>query len=200
MHFPLFVELGDRPCLVVGGGKVAVRKAAMLRGFGAAVTVVAPTLNGQDARSPMNVAPEVCEELSTALEGSRLLSRAFLDADVEGQALVVAATDDAWLNAHVAALCKARGIPVNVVDDPPNCTFIFPAVFRKGPIVAAVSSGGASPVAAKLVRDKVSRLVTDDFVAAVESQGARRQELKKNYPDPQKRRRVCEEELAKWKD
>ena len=185
MHFPLFVEFGDRPCLVVGGGPVAARKVAMLREFGAAVTVVAP---------------DVCEELSRAVDGSRWLSKAFQDADVEGQTLVVAATDDAELNGRVAALCKARRIPVNVVDDPPNCTFIFPAVFRKGPIVAAVSSGGASPVAAKLVRDKVARLVSDDFVAAVESQGARRQELKLNYPDPQERKRVCEEELAKWKD
>lgn len=113
---------------------------------------------------------------------------------------MVAATDDRALNAHVAELCKARGIPVNVVDDPKNCTFIFPAVFRKGPIVAAVSSGGASPVAAQLVRDKVARLVTDEFAAAVASQGARREELKREYPDPQERKRICEEELAKWKD
>ena len=190
MHFPLLVDIGDRPCLVVGGGKVAARKVAMLREFGAAVTVVAPAPNGQDARSPLNAGGG----------GVHWVRRAFQDDDVEGQTLVVAATDDAELNGRVAALCRARGIPVNVVDDPPNCTFIFPAVVRKGPIVAAVSSGGASPVAAKLVRDKVARLVTDDFVAAVASQGARRQELKKKYPDPQERRRVCEEELAKWKD
>lgn len=182
MHFPLFVELEHRPCLVVGGGKVAVRKAAMLCAFGADVTVVSPEMNGQDVRS------------------LRWLRRGFEERDVEGQTLVVAATDDAVLNRRVAELCRARGIPVNVVDDPANCTFIFPAIFRKGPIVAAVSSGGASPVAAKLVRDKVGRLVPDGFVAAVESQGARREELKGKYPDPQERRRVCEEELAKWKD
>ena len=189
MHFPLFVELGDRPCLVVGGGPVAARKAAMLREFGAAVTVVAPELNGRDVRFPANAdGRDVC-----------WVRRAFEDQDVEGQTLVVAATDDGELNGRVAALCRARGIPVNVVDDPKNCTFIFPAVFRKGPIVAAVSSGGASPVAAKLLRDKVARLVPDDFAAAVASQGARRRELKLNYPDPQVRKRVCEEELAKWK-
>lgn len=179
MHFPMFVELEAKPCLVVGGGEIAVRKAAVLRSFGAEVTVVAPEMNGRDAR---------------------WVRRRFEDRDVEGQTLVVAATDDVALNRHVSELCKARGIPVNVVDDPKNCTFVFPAIFRKGPIVAAVSSGGASPVAAKLVRDRIGRLVTDEFAAAVADQGARREELKRKYPDPQERKRICEEELAEWKD
>ena len=179
MHFPMFVELEAKPCLVVGGGEIAVRKAAVLRSFGAEVTVVAPETNGRDAR---------------------WVRRSFEDHDVEGQTLVVAATDDAALNRHVSELCKARGVPVNVVDDPKNCTFVFPAIFRKGPIVAAVSSGGASPVAAKLVRDRIGRLVPDEFAAAVADQGARREELKRKYPDPQERKRICEEELAEWKD
>lgn len=179
MHFPMFVELEAKPCLVVGGGEIAARKAAVLRSFGAEVTVVAPEMNGRDAR---------------------WVRRGFEDRDVEGQTLVVAATDDAALNRHVSELCKARGVPVNVVDDPKNCTFVFPAIFRKGPIVAAVSSGGASPVAAKLVRDRIGRLVPDEFAAAVADQGARREELKRKYPDPQERKRICEEELAEWKD
>ena len=172
MHFPLFIDLESKPCLVVGAGKVAARKVGTLRAFGAEVTTVAP---------------EVC-------------GRGFADADVEGMALVVAATDDRALNRRVADLCKARGIPVNAVDDPANCTFFFPAVFRKGPIVAAVSSGGACPVAAKLVRDKVAGALPDDFVAAVERLGKERENLKRNYPDPQERRRICEEALKRWKD
>lgn len=182
MHFPLFLELEGRPCLVVGGGKVAVRKAAALRSFGAAVTVVAPRID-----------PALEDGTAT------LLRRGFEDADVEGRTLVVAATDEGETNRRVSRLCRARGIPVNVVDDPPNCTFIFPAVFRKGPITAAVSSGGACPVAAKLVRDKVAGLVADDFIAEVERLGAEREELKRRMPDPQVRRRHCEEVLAKWK-
>ena len=189
MHFPMFVELEAKPCLVVGGGEIAARKAAVLRSFGAEVTVVAPEMNGRDARSPMNA-----DERNV-----RWMRRGFEDRDVEEQTLVVAATDDVALNRHVSELCKARGIPVNVVDDPKNCTFVFPAIFRKGPVVAAVSSGGASPVAAKLVRDRIGRLVTDEFAAAVADQGARREELKRKYPDPQERKRICEEELAEWK-
>ena len=172
MPFPLFVDLADKPCLVVGCGSVAARKAKALADFGARVTVVAP---------------ETC-------------GREFADADVEGMTLVVAATDDAAVNRHVAEVCRARGVWVNVADDPANCTFLFPAICRKGPIVAAVSSGGACPVAAKMVRDKVAAALSDDFVAAVGRLGNERENLKRDYPDPQVRRRVCEEALKQWKD
>ena len=172
MHFPLFLDLDGKACLVVGAGNVAARKAEALAAFGARVVQVAPEVSG----------------------------RGFADGDVEGMTLAVAATDDPEVNRRVAELCKAKGIPVNVVDDPANCTFIFPAVFRKDPIVAAVSSGGACPVAAKLVRDRIAGLVPDDFASAVEDLGARREELKRTYPDPRERMRVCEEALAKWKD
>ena len=172
MRFPLFIELENRPCLVVGGGRVAARKAEALAEFGARIVQVAPEVSG----------------------------RGFEDADVEGMALVVAATDDAALNARVSRLCRARGVLVNVVDDPANCTFVFPAICRKGPVVAAVSSGGAAPVAAKLVRDKVAKLLPDDFVAAVERLGEEREDLKRRYPDLAERRRHCEEVLRNWKD
>ena len=170
MHFPLFVDLEDKPCLVVGDGAVARRKREMLAEFGARVTTVAPETTG----------------------------RGFADSDVEGQFLVVAATDDAVLNARVAALCRDRGIPVNVVDDPANCTFVFPAVSRKGPLVAAVSSGGTCPVAAKVARDRMARALPDDFVVAVESLAARREEMKRLYPDVCERRRKYEEALQAW--
>ena len=186
MHFPLYLELKDTPCLVVGSGPVAMRKVRALESFGAQVMVVGGTgagSNGQDARST-----------------GAYVGRDFVDSDVEGMALAVAATDDADVNRHVAELCKAKGIPVNVVDDPANCTFIFPAIARKGPLTVAVSSGGACPVAAKLVRDRIAGLVPDDFASAVEDLGARREELKRTYPDPRERMRVCEEALAKWKD
>lgn len=181
MHFPLMIDLESRPCLVVGGGKVAARKVAALLDFGAAVTVVAPEM-----------LPEI------VATGCRLVQRPFAETDVSGMTLVVSATNDSATNACVAATCKARGIPVNVVDDPPNCTFVFPAIFRKGPILAAVSSGGKCPVAAKIIRDRVAASVSDDFVEAVERLGEAREDLKRRFPDPQDRRRHCEEVLAKW--
>ena len=208
MRFPLFIELENRPCLVVGGGKVAARKAEALAEFGAKVTVVAG-MNGQDARSPGEGAGTDGQDARspgeeafwrTGVPPVHVVRRRFVDGDVEGMALAVAATDDPAVNRRVADLCKAKGIPINVVDDPANCTFVFPAIFRKGPIVVAVSSGGTCPVAAKLVRDRIAGLVPDDFASAVEDLGARREELKRTYPDPRERMRVCEEALAKWKD
>ena len=172
MKFPLFLELDGRPCLVAGGGAVAARKAKALAAFGAKV---------------VQVAPEIC-------------GRGFEEDDVEGMTLVVAATDEPSVNRHVADVCRTKGIPVNVVDDPKNCTFFFPALCRKGPLTVAVSSGGACPVAAKILRDKAARLMEDDFVAEVGRLGHEREELKKRYPDPQARRKHCEEVLSKWKD
>lgn len=182
MHFPLFIDLKDRSCLVVGGGRIAVRKVSALVEFGARVTVVAATVD-----------PAIARETRCAVR-----RRNFEDADLEGQTLVVVATDDSGVNARVSRLCRERGIPVNAVDDPANCTFIFPAWVRRGPLVAAVSSGGACPVAAKLVRDRISGILTDDFTAAVEELGAAREELKRRFPDPEDRRRHCEEKLEKW--
>ena len=133
------------------------------------------------------MAPEVC-------------GRGFSDADVDGMALVVAATDDPAVNARVAGLCRSRGIPVNAVDDPENCTFFFPAVFRRGPITVAVSSGGACPVAAQIVRDKAARVVDEDFAAEVERLGRDRESIKAAHPDPKERMEFFKERLKTWKD
>ncbi|MBP5286122.1 MAG: bifunctional precorrin-2 dehydrogenase/sirohydrochlorin ferrochelatase [Kiritimatiellae bacterium] len=167
MHFPLFVDLAGRECLVVGAGKIAARKAKTLESFGARVKTVAPETAG----------------------------RGFEESDVEGMALVVAATDDHGLNARVSAICRARGIPVNAVDDPANCTFFFPAIARNGPVTAAVSTGGACPAAAAILRDRIAGLMDDGFAAKVEKLGGERERLKKEFPDPEERRRHCEEEL-----
>ena len=172
MYFPLFVNLDARPCLVVGAGPVASRKAAQLAAFGADVRTVSPETSG----------------------------RGFTESDCDGVALAVAATDDASVNARVAAACRARGIPVNVVDDPANCTFVFPAIFAKDPVVVAVSTGGASPVAARVIRDRAAKAIPDALVAKVAALGARREEMKRELPDAGERMRHYEKELEEWKD
>ena len=138
-YFPMFVELEGRPCLIVGGGAVALRKARKLLPYGPCLTVVAQSF-----------VPEL-----EALEGAALCRRAFRPRDVEGQALVVAATGDGALNREIAALCRARRIPVNAVDDKDNCTFLFPALVRRGPLSIGISTGGASPTAAVYVKEKI---------------------------------------------
>lgn len=173
MHFPLFVDLTDKPCLVVGAGPVAARKVRLLADFGARVTVI--------ARENGACSVPIC--------------RPFQDSDIAGHTLVVAATDDAALNVRIASLCRAARIPVNVVDDPANCTFLFPSIAQKGPVVAAVSTGGVCPVATQVLRDRVERLMTDRFCETVARLGAERATLKKEIPNPAERRDRMRKEL-----
>lgn len=151
MNFlPIFVRIKGRPCLVVGGGDVAARKVSLLLSAGAKVRVVAPTL---------------CPALLRAAAESTIehLPRAFDENDLHGCALIVSATDDHKLNQDVSALAQQRNIPVNVVDNPRLCSFIVPSIVDRSPIVVAVSSGGASPVLARLLRARLESLVPASY-------------------------------------
>lgn len=190
-YFPLFIELEEKPCLIVGGGTVALRKAEKLLSYGARLTAVAPVfVPGWDALSgtlpsalPGAPADAPSGLLSGALPGPpsnarsdcvTLLQRTFCPADVDGKTLVIAATNDAAVNAAVAAQCRAARIPVNAVDDPENCTFLFPALVRRGALSVGISTGGASPTAAAYVRRRIGEALPGggawetilDFLAA----------------------------------
>lgn len=142
--FPLFIELEGAPCLVVGGGAVALRKAEKLLPYGPRLTVTAPAL-----------LPGL-EALAASHPGRlTLCRRAFAPGDLDGQTLVIAATGDQALNRRIAALCRERGLPVNAVDDPDACTFLFPALVKRGPLSIGISTGGASPTAAVYVKHAV---------------------------------------------
>ncbi len=146
-YFPLFVELEKKPCLIVGGGTVALRKAEGLLCCGARLTVVAPAFApGWDALAGR----------------AALLRRVFCPADADGQMLVIAAADDTAVNAAVAAQCRAARIPVNTVDDPEHCTFLFPALVRRGALCVGISTGGASPTAAAYVRRRIEAALPED--------------------------------------
>jgi precorrin-2 dehydrogenase/sirohydrochlorin ferrochelatase len=142
--YPLFVVLDDKPCLVVGGGAVGERKVHDLRAAGARVTVVSrdltPTLAQLAAQGEIGYLP-----------GD------FTEAQVEGMALVMAATDDPAVNARVSAAAQARSIWVNVADAPEFCTFIVPAQVRRGDLILAISTGGASPALAHQLRLELSQ-------------------------------------------
>ncbi len=146
-YFPLFMELKDRDCLVVGGGRVAWRKVKVLMDFGARVSVVAP---------------EIISEIGE-LGPDQLLEREFLDDDVWGRILVVAATDDETLNQRISRLCQARSIPVNVVDQIQDCSFIIPAYVKRGEVVAAFSSGGQSPVMTQYLKAQIKPVMTEEL-------------------------------------
>lgn len=144
MYYPALLDLHSRLTVLVGGGQVAARKAVSLMQCGARLRLVAP---------------EVCGEMKTLLEGGEIehLAREFQPGDLEGAVLAVSATDDEAVNRRVADEAKRRAIFVNVVDVPQLCSFIVPAVVRRGPLLLAVSTSGASPAAARKLRQDLER-------------------------------------------
>ncbi len=173
-YFPFFIEIGQKPCLVVGGGMVALRKIEKLLPFGGEITVVSPAF---------------CQEVEE-MAGIRRIKRKFQRRDIEGRLFVIGATDDEAVNAEVSALCRERNIPVNIVDNPEKCTFFFPALVKKGEFVAGFSSGGGSPLAAQFIRKRMEDTVPDGFDKVVETLANVRQRVKAEVPDIKKREQI----------
>lgn len=148
--YPITLLLDGRPCLVVGAGRIAERKIASLLHSGASVHVVA-----REASAAV--------QEQAARDALRLSRRDYCDTDLDGVFLVVVATNDAALNAQVSTTAQARGLLVNVVDQPPLCNFYVPAVIERGPITLAVSTTGASPALAKHLRVLLEDVVGDEY-------------------------------------
>ena len=147
----MFVSIEGKPCLVVGGGAVAVRKCRGLFAFGADVTMIAERFLYQD-------------DLHNIISGDPIppcgihkIERSFQEADMELEdwALVVAATDDRSVNRRIAAICHEKQIPVNVADCKEECTFFFPAYCREGQVAVGVTTSGTSPRLAGALRARV---------------------------------------------
>lgn len=149
-YFPFFVELEGQHGLVAGGGTVALRKVEKLLPYGAQLTVAAPKIHKElqklADRKAITVQPEaVRPEMANAYD------------------FVVAATDDPELNHALAARCRERRIPVNVVDDKAYCSFLFPSLVQSGPLSVGISTGGASPTAAVWLRKRIERLLPESL-------------------------------------
>lgn len=179
-YFPFFMEIKDKECLVVGGGVVALRKIEKLLPFGVKITVVSPAF---------------CSEVEE-MEGIFRIRRKFEKNDMDGMLFVIGATDDEAVNGKISALCREKNIPVNIVDDPKNCTFFFPALVKKGEFVAGFSTGGGSPLAARYIRKKVEDAVPEGFEKVVELLSAVREQVKAEIPDIRKRENVFKEIFA----
>lgn len=145
-YFPVFVKLKDQDCLVVGAGEIAARKIELLARAGAKITVIAEQVSPQVANLE-----EVCR--------LTMLQKTFAPADLCGYRLVVSATDNKETNLLIAKTAEKQNILVNVVDNPALCSFIFPAIIDRSPIIAAVSSGGAAPVLSRLLRAKIESII-----------------------------------------
>jgi precorrin-2 dehydrogenase / sirohydrochlorin ferrochelatase len=144
------LRLSERRCLVVGGGDVGLEKVEGLLACDAAVTLVAPTAHQELER--------------LAQEGSITWHpREYHRGDLEGSFLVIAATNDSEVNISVHEHAEARAMLVNVVDVPPLCNFILPAIVRSGPLAIAISTAGASPALAKRMKREIAALFGDEY-------------------------------------
>lgn len=149
-YFPFFVEMEGQHGLVAGGGTVALRKVEKLLPYGAQLTIVAP---------------KVCKELQKlAGQGALQIRQETVRPEMaDAYDFVVAATDDPALNHALAARCRERKIPVNVVDDKAYCSFLFPSLVQSGPLSVGISTGGASPTAAVWLRKRIERLLPESL-------------------------------------
>ncbi|MBQ9155649.1 MAG: bifunctional precorrin-2 dehydrogenase/sirohydrochlorin ferrochelatase [Eubacterium sp.] len=194
-HFPVFIDIKDKKCLVVGGGRVAARKISTLLRYGACVHVISP---------------DVCREITDMLPAAdntanpekriRILKSSFadlgqerLDRELSGACLVVAASADREANHLVHLLCKDRQIPVNVVDEPKECSFLFPAVVKKGPVSIGINTGGDSPIVSRRIREEAEKLIPDYYGDIALQLGDLRRRLKDRFPEEAVRRRILKE-------
>ncbi len=164
-YFPFFVDLAGKAGLIVGGGTVALRKVEKLLPYSPQLTVVAP-----------EIAPEIraC--------GVRCVERTFAESDLDNCFFVIAATDNPDTNHRISALCAERNLPVNVVDDKAYCSFLFPALVKKGDISIGISTGGASPTAAIHLKQQIADLIPDRMDEILEQLAALRSAVRARIP------------------
>ena len=185
-YFPMYVDMTERECLIVGGGNVAYRKVMVMLDFGAKVTVVAE---------------DICDELrkltiDDTADRIMFIKRRFERKDCDGMEMVIAATDDNALNHEIAEYCKAKGIMVNAVDQKADCSFIFPSYIKEKNLVAAFSSGGNSPVLTQYLKGKEKEILTPFLGELNEYMGQIREKVIAKYDTEAERKRVFKEILC----
>lgn len=176
---PIFLNVKGKLCLVVGGGEVALRKASVLVEAGAIVRVVAPHIEVEFSR----------------LKNIQLIVEKFQAEHLKGVILAIAATDDNMVNQNVAQQAGQRNIPVNVVDTPALCTFIIPSILDRSPLMVAFSTGGASPVLARMLRGKLETLIPQGYGRLANFCGRFRDAVKARFSSSDQRRIFWEDVL-----
>lgn len=187
-YFPIFLDVDNRDVLVVGGGEKALQKLRLLAKTTARLKLVA----------------EDVSEAIAALDSAHpltILRRSFVESDVEGAAMVFAASDDPALDQAVATAARKRGLPVNVVDGPADSNFIMPAIVDRDPVVVAIGTEGAAPILAREIKSKIEAWLPAQFGRVARTAQALRHRIQETVADPTIRRRLWEALLqGKWRE
>lgn len=169
-YYPVYIELRDQPCVVIGGGKIAEGKVEGLLAAKAQVTVVSPNLTRR--------LQELVQEKEIAY-----FARAYEPGDLAGAFLVICATDQAEINHQVWEEASANHQLVNVVDDTPRCNFIAPSILRKGDLTIAISTSGKAPALAVRLKERFQRELGPEYERFLELAGELREPLAQAVPD-----------------
>ncbi|SFV84724.1 Siroheme synthase / Precorrin-2 oxidase / Sirohydrochlorin ferrochelatase / Uroporphyrinogen-III methyltransferase [hydrothermal vent metagenome] len=182
-YLPIFIDIKQQPCLVVGGGDIALRKINLLLKANAAITCVSK---------------ECCDGIEKLVKDNKItyIEKAFEATDINIQVLIVSATDDSDLNAQVSELAKVANIPVNVVDSPDLCSFVMPSIVDRSPIVIAISSAGKAPVLARLIRAKLESTIPHAYGKLAELAGNFRDQVKAKFNNIEDRRYFWEKTFS----
>jgi len=176
-YYPILIKLDGRLCLVVGGGKVAGRKASSLIKAGAAVRIVSPEISG---------------EVKTLAEAGKVewVKDKFSPRHLDGAFLAIASTDNEQVNHVVCDEAMARDILVNVVDKPDLCTFIVPSVTRRGDLIITFSTSGKSPAVSKMLRKKMEIEFGEEWAVFLNIMGEARSRAMNSVDDKKQREKI----------
>jgi precorrin-2 dehydrogenase/sirohydrochlorin ferrochelatase len=163
-YYPIYLDVQNRHCLVVGGGSVGARKISTLLDCGASVTVVSPRISAK-----LN---ELAKKTTLIIK-----KRPFQFSDLKDKFLVIGATDNQELNQQIHAEAERLGILCNIADRPEACNFILPSIVKKGDLVIAISTSGSSPAFAKKLRKDFEKQFGNEYAAFLELMGAIRKKL-----------------------
>jgi len=169
-YYPVYIQLREQPCVVIGGGKIAEGKVEGLLAVDAKVTVISPglTLHLHDLANQNQIT---------------YIARAYQPGDLSGAFLVICATDQAEINHQVWQEASANNQLVNVVDDTPRCNFIAPSILRKGDLTIAISTSGKAPALAVRLKERLQRELGPEYERFLELAGRLREPLAQHIPD-----------------
>ncbi|MBI5681592.1 MAG: bifunctional precorrin-2 dehydrogenase/sirohydrochlorin ferrochelatase [Deltaproteobacteria bacterium] len=179
-YYPIFLDIKDKPCVVIGGGKVAERKVLSLLDAGAKVCVISP-----------DVTPAI--KRLACQKKIKIISRAYKQGDVKGLFLVYSATDNRTVSLMVFKEAQKNGILLNVVDVPELCNFIVPSVVERGALLIAISTSGKSPAMAKKIRERLEKEFGTEYGVFLDIMGKIREKVLTGSKEPDKNKKIFEE-------
>ena len=178
-HLPIFINVRQKPCLVIGGGDIALRKINLLIKAQAKVDCLSPLF---------------CEGITNLYQSGdvNLIQKRFESDDIKDYAIIIASTDDSSVNALISKSAKKARIPVNVVDSPELSSFIMPSIVDRSPVIIAVSSAGKAPVLSRMIRAKLETVIPSAYGVLAEIAGEYRQKVKDRFSKIKDRRAFWE--------